>query len=60
MLSSRAFSLNNLAGEGEALAATDFAAKPLIRAFRMGRPRPHGIANFIFAKGIADTDNHSQ
>jgi hypothetical protein len=60
MLSSRAFSLNDFAREGEALATAHFATEPLIGAFRMRRARTHGIADFMFAKGIADTDNHHQ
>jgi hypothetical protein len=58
MLSSCAFSLDDFAGEGQALAAADFAAEALVGAFRMGRSCTHSIANIIFTNRIADTDNH--
>ena len=58
MLSSRAFVLNDLTREGQALSAADFAAEALVGAFGMRRAGTYSVANFIFSQGIANADDH--
>jgi hypothetical protein len=58
MLSSRAFGLNDFAGEGEALSTTDFAAEALVGAFGMARSGARRIAQIGFPDSIANANDH--
>jgi hypothetical protein len=50
--------IDDLAGEGEALAATWAAAERLIGAARAVRAGTGGLANVGLTNGIADADDH--
>jgi hypothetical protein len=60
MLSSRAFVVNDFAGEGQALAAADFAAEAFVGAFGMARSSAGGIAQIGFPYSIANANDHRQ
>ena len=53
-----AFRIDDLAGEGKALAAAWAAAERLIRAARAVRAGTGGLANVGLSNGIADADDH--